>query len=139
MARRQPPHKIGRLTFFCPSISGRATACDAKLAPISAALGAITMIARNRNRVLPKGKWRQVSTWDDGRINTLRGHYTVADGLITVMSQHRPVVSNNGLKWAICSVRSEGRSVSFSGRPLDAFSSRRRRAALSSAHGAGRA
>jgi hypothetical protein len=28
------------------------------------------------------------------------------------------VVSNNGLKWAICSVRSEGRSVGCSGRPL---------------------
>ena len=47
--------------------------------------------------------------------------------------------SNNGLKWAICSVRSEGRSVGFSARPLDAFSSRRRRTAWSSAHGAGRA
>jgi hypothetical protein len=56
--------------------------------PFQPPWGAITMIARNRNRVLPKGKWRHVSTWDDGRINTLRGHYTVADGLITVMSQH---------------------------------------------------
>ena len=49
------------------------------------------------------------------------------------------VVSNNGLKWAICSVRSEGRSVGCSGRPLDAFSSRRKRPAWSSARGAGRA
>ena len=41
------------------------------------------------------------------------------------------VVSNNGLKWAICSVRSEGRSVGCSGRLLDAFSSRRKRPAWS--------
>src|SRR5262249_23038722 len=48
-------------------------------------------------------------------------------------------LSNNGLKWAICSVRSEGRSVGCSGRPLDAFSSRRKRPAWSLARGAGRA
>ena len=49
------------------------------------------------------------------------------------------VVSNNGLKWAICSVRSDGKSVGFSARPLDAFSSRRKRPAWSLARGAGRA
>ena len=30
----------------------------------------------------------------------------------------------NGRKWAICSVRSEGRSVGYGRRPLDAFSPR---------------
>jgi hypothetical protein len=37
---------------------------------------------------LPNGRRRQVVTWDDGRIDTLRGHYTVVDGLITVTSRH---------------------------------------------------
>jgi hypothetical protein len=88
MARRQPPHKTGRLTFFSPAISDPATACDAKLATISAALGGDHDDCQESKSCAAKGKWRHVSTWDDGRINSLRGHYTVADGLITVMSQH---------------------------------------------------
>jgi hypothetical protein len=45
-------------------------------------------MASNRRRALRNGKWRRVVAWDDGRINTLRGHFTVGDGLITVMSPH---------------------------------------------------
>src|SRR6266516_4839506 len=43
---------------------------------------------------------------------------TLRDWVIRFNERAR-VVSNNGLKWAICSIRSEGRSVGCSGRPLD--------------------
>ena len=65
----------------------------------------------------------------------LPGHQVVAQLLNQVKSC---VVSNNGLKWVICSVRSAKRSVGYSARPLDVFSSLRRRTAWSWAHGAGR-
>jgi hypothetical protein len=62
----------------------------------------------------------------------------LASSTDAVLVRHGWVVSNNGLKWAICWVRSAERLVGFRAGPLDAFSSRRRRTALSSAHGAGR-
>ena len=43
--------------------------------------------------------------------------------VVLVMAATPRLAANNGLKWAICSVRSAERSVGFSGRPLDAFSS----------------
>jgi hypothetical protein len=71
----------------------------------------------------------------------LHGHPSIAGRFSVALGapSSQVVASNNGLKWAICSVRSEGRSVGCSGRPLDAFSSRRKRPAWSLARGAGRA